>query len=135
MSKVTSVSTQLRKSIALNSATQAATTEETIARKKKLLSILDVSTDKFEANLKKGLVNLDSSIDLERIVKMMLLLSGEAETRIGKEPTEELEQKEIVAKDISRIRDLIQEDDPDVMAVFNKVFKGYNDMNDAEGEK
>lgn len=131
---VGSVATQLKKTIT-SSSTQAATPEETVQRKSKLLSILDKSADAFLSALVNGTAEIKTSADLERIVKLTLLLSGEADTIQGKASSVEEESTTSVSAEISmsKVEEILDTNDPYVKAIFDKLYKGYNEINDREG--
>jgi hypothetical protein len=84
---VGSMATQLRKTVKSSNAS-ASTPEESLARKSKLLGILDTAINQFLDNLEKGKISLTNTADLERLVKLTLLLQGEANNINGTEGTE-----------------------------------------------
>lgn len=128
MAFVTNVAATLKKT--MGSSTQVSTPEETRQRKKTMLGIVDIAISKFQANLEAGKVELDSSIDLERLVRCAMVLSGEASNITGK-PVDQTEQQTV---ETSRVNDLLDENDPMVKALFEKLYHGYNELNDAEGK-
>lgn len=107
----------------------AATEDETKERKKKFLNILDMATDKFMKNLEDGKVPIDSTLDLERIVKMVLVISGEADSIQGSTGTTQTETARI---SMSKIDEILNPEDPAVQAMFKQIYDGYNSLNDAE---
>ena len=121
---ISSVSTILKKAI---SPTQVVTPEESKQRKRKMLGIVDTALEQFQKNLENGGVVLDSSLDLERLVKCSLLLSGEPDSITGKPDGQSTEQHIIEA---SKIKDILDENDPMVKSLFDKLYKGYNTIND-----
>ena len=130
---VSSVSTTLRKTI---NSTQVVTPDEVREKKKDMLSVIDKSLNIFKKNLEEGKVEMNTSLDLERIVKLMLVLSGEADSVTGK-PHGEQEQNTTVATkaveiSMSKVEEILNLDDPDVKSMFDKLYQGYNSANDIE---
>lgn len=126
MSFVTNVSSTLKRH---QSATQIIPPEEAKQRKSKMLNIVDIALDKFTQNLAEGKVKLESSLDLERLVKLSLILFGEADSITGK-PVNQSEQIEL--SDISKVVDILDEADPEVKSLFEKLYHGYNRLNDID---
>lgn len=130
---VTSVSTTLKKTI---HTTQVVTPDEVKEKKRDMLSVIDKSLSIFKKNLEDGKVEMNTSLDLERIVKLTLLLSGEADTVTGK-PHNEQEQDvtattQAIGLSMSKVEQILTLDDPDVKSMFEKLFTGYNESNDTE---
>ena len=130
---VNSVASQLKRTIQPVIDTNPATPEETKQRKNKLLTILDKSADVFLEAVSKGQEDIKTSADLERIVKLTLLLSGEADTIQGKSATKETVEGVAATAQVSmsKVEQILDPNDPDVKNIFNKLFEGYNAMNDA----
>ena len=126
MTMVTNVASSLKK--ALNS-TAVSTPEETRDRKKKALSIVDTALEQFQQNLQAGVVQLDSSLDLERLVRCFMVLSGESDAHGN---TVEDPEQPTQSVDTSKIAEILNEDDPMVQALFEKLYNGYNELNDVE---
>lgn len=125
---VSSVSTQLRRTYC--SDTQVATKEEIIQKKQRLLSILESATEKFAKNLEDGKIELTSSLDLERLTKLTLLLSGEADSITGNSINQtETETSATAELSMSKIEEILTLDDPEVKAMFDKLYEGYNEKN------
>lgn len=131
---VNSVASQLKRTVKPISDTNPATPEQTKQRKQKLLGILDKSADEFLNALSKGEAELKTSADLERIVKLTLLLSGEADTIQGSSAMEETinDTKLMAELNMSKVEDILNPDDPAVKEIYNKLFEGYNNINDIE---
>lgn len=131
---VTSVSASLKKTIHQN--TQVISEEEIKSRKRDILSVIDQSLELFKKSLAEGKVFMDTSLDLERIVKLMLLVSGEADHITGKPYGEQEQSTTVTAQSpeitMSKIEQILDENDPEVKAMFNKLYQGYNDINDSE---
>ena len=130
---VTSVTSTLRKTV---SSTQVVTPEEVMEKKKDVLGILDSALDIFKKNLNDGKVEMTSSLDLERVVKLMLLVSGEADNITGK-PHGEQEQDvtatvQAAGLSMSKVESILNIDDPEVKSMFDKLYEGYNTENDKE---
>lgn len=130
---VTSVSASLKKTVTQNN-TQVVSEEEIKSRKRDILTVIDQSLELFKKSLAEGKVFMDTSLDLERIVKLMLLVSGEADHIAGK-PHGEQEQSTVVTAQspeiaMSKIEQILDENDPDVKAMFDKLYQGYNNIND-----
>lgn len=131
---VSSMSTVLRKSIQSN--TQVVTPEQIKEKKLDWLGVVNDSLDLFKKNLADGKVDMSSSLDLERLVKLGLLLSGEAETIAGKPNSEQevtaVDSVQAAASSMSKIDEILDSDDPDVQSLFKKLYDGYNQKNDQE---
>lgn len=130
---VTSMSTTLKKTI---NSTQVVSPEEVKEKKKDMLDVIDQSLNIFKKNLEDGKVDMSTSLDLERIVKLMLLLSGEADSISGK-PHGEQEQNttaNIQSAEISmsKVEEILNLDDPDVKSMFERLYQGYNTANDTD---
>ena len=129
---VTSISTSLKKTI---SSTQVVTPEEVKEKKKDMLKVVDKSLGIFKKNLEDGKVEMSTSLDLERIVKLMLILSGEPDSVTGK-PHGEQEQETTAVQSasvsMSRIDEILNLDDPEVKAMYEKLYQGYNSANDVD---
>lgn len=128
---VTSVSTTLKKTI---QSTQVVTEDEIKEKKRDVLNVIDKTLGIFKKNLEDGKVEMSSSLDLERIVKLMLLLSGEPDSVTGK-PHGEQEQEVITQQlevSASKVEEVLDWDDPEVQSLYNKLFQGYNSANDIE---
>lgn len=128
---VTSVSTTLKKTI---QSTQVVTEDEIKEKKRDVLNVIDKTLGIFKKNLEDGKVEMSSSLDLERIVKLMLLLSGEPDSVTGK-PHGEQEQEVITQQlgvSASKVEEVLNWDDPEVQSLYNKLFQGYNSANDIE---
>lgn len=121
---------KIRSTTSLNGS-QVATLEETKARKKKFLNTLDAISDKFQENVQTGKVQLTSMADFEKAVKLMLLLSGEADSISGKTSETEV-NAETMKLSISKIEEILQEDDPEVIAMYNRIYDKYNELNDVD---
>lgn len=132
MAVVNSLASKLRKTVhSVPESTQAATPEETVARKQKLLGIVDKATDTFLKNLENSQVTLDSAGDLEKLAKITLLLSGEADTikgTVGHEESQEVQEKELKMKELESVLNL---EDDSVRDVYNKIFNKMNSDNDS----
>lgn len=131
---VSSMSTVLRKSI--QSSTQVVTPEQIKEKKLDWLGVVNDSLDLFKKNLIDGKVDMSSSLDLERLVKLGLLLSGEAETITGKPNSEQevtaVDSVQAASANMSKIDEILDSDDPDVQRLFKKLYEGYNKKNDQE---
>lgn len=129
---VTSVSTKLRKTIRPD--TQVVTPDEIKEKKKDLMSVVDSGIELFKKNLVEGKVDMSTSLDLERLVKLTLLLSGEADSVTGKPYGETDQETSIVAQSISmsKIEEILDLNDPEVKSMYEKISKGYNELNDID---
>lgn len=114
-----------------NNGVKATTEEETKQRKQKFLTILDKATDKFLQNLEDDKVDLTSTLDLERIVKMVLVVSGEADSITGQTGSATTSVSTEAKLSMSKIDEILNMDDPNVQAMFQQIYKGYNELNDA----
>ena len=126
MPLISNVSSTLKRQ---HSSTQIVTPEQAKQNKSIMLNIVNTALDKFTENLSEGKVRLDSSLDLERLVKLALILSGEADSITGK-PAHQSEQVEIT--DLSKVGQILDDNDPAVKAMFEKLYKGYNNLNDVD---
>ena len=131
---VSSMSTVLRKSI--QSSTQIVTPEQIKEKKLDWLGVVNDSLELFKKNLIDGKVDMSSSLDLERLVKLGLLLSGEAETITGKPNSEQevtaVDSVQAASANMSKIDEILDSDDPDVQSLFKKLYEGYNKKNDQD---
>ena len=131
---VSSMSTVLRKSI--QSSTQVVTPEQIKEKKLDWLGVVNDSLDLFKKNLIDGKVDMSTSLDLERLVKLGLLLSGEAETITGKPNSEQevtaVDSVQAASANMSKIDEILDSDDPDIQSLFKKLYEGYNKKNDQE---
>ena len=139
---VTSVSTQLNtqlKKSTVVSDTQVVTPEQIKEKKQKLMDVIETATEQFIDNLKNKKVDLSSSLDLERLVKLTLLLSGEADSITGKS----INQKELETTvgtpaaevSMSKIEEILSLDDPEVKSMFDRLYNGYNEINNQADNK
>lgn len=130
---VTSVSTTLRQTV---QSTQVVSKEEVKERKKDMLGVLDKTLEVFKKNLASGKVEINSAIDLERIIKLTLLLSGEPDSVTGKSSGEQEQETTITAEQqgISsfKIDEVINMEDENVKELFDKLYKGMNEANDVD---
>lgn len=130
---VTSVSTTLRQTV---QSTQVVSKEEVKERKKDMLGVLDKTLEVFKKNLAAGKVEINSAIDLERIIKLTLLLSGEPDSVTGKSAGEQEQETTITAEQqgISsfKIDEVINMEDENVKELFDKLYKGMNEANDVD---
>ena len=126
MAMISSVSSILKKTL---NPTQVSSPEETKKRKRKMLGIVDSALNNFQKNLEEGRVVLDSSLDLERLVKCALVLSGEPDSITGKSANQTEEHQFV---DASKINEILDENDPMVQSLFDKLYKGYNNINDSD---
>lgn len=128
---VSSISTVLKKTI--HSDTQVCTPEEVIKKKRDMLDIVDNSLKVFSRNLSEGRVDMTTSSDLERLVKLSLLLSGEADSITGK-PANQVEENKLDSVEISmsKVEQILSPDDPEVKSLFDKLYNGYNEENDID---
>lgn len=104
--------------------TRLFTAEEVIGEKRKIHKTLTDALDIFIQKMKQGEVDMSNSLDLERLVKLMLLVMGEPE---GVAQTEEKETRVTFAEPLSL-------DDPDVKSVYERLTESYNEHNDRHGD-
>ena len=109
---VTSVLTSLNKTPNDESIPQTPT-----ERKQKLLNIVDKAIDGFAENLKNGKVKLNSTSDLERLISLAMMLTGELT---------------LPAAEIVDTKPILSQDDPKVKAIFEQYFSQYNQKNDVD---
>ena len=121
---VTSVSETLKTS---NITTTKVTTEdETKARKSNMIAIADKALELFKKNLEDGKVELRSTLDLDRIARLLLLLSGEAESLTASETTVSAQ----ASVDMSKATQILDVNDPKVKELYEQLYLGYNKAND-----
>jgi len=123
---VSSVSSQMKK---YTSSTQVVTPEEIKKNKRGMLDVVNSALDQFKSNLESGKIDLDSSLDLDRLVKLNLLLSGEANSISGS-PASQVEQVETT--ELSNTSSILDENDPTVKELWKKLYDGYNQKNDIQ---
>lgn len=131
---VTSISTTLRKTI--QSPTQVVSPEEVKEKKKDLLGVIDQSLNIFKKNLEDGKVDMSTSLDLERLAKLMLLLSGEADSVMGRPQGEQVQDTttnlQSIGVSMSKVDSILDLSDPTVKAIYDKLYSGYNTANDID---
>lgn len=131
---VTSISTTLRKTI--QSPTQVVSPEEVKEKKKDLLGVIDQSLNIFKKNLEDGKVDMSTSLDLERLAKLMLLLSGEADSVMGRPQGEQVQDTttnlQSIGVSMSKVESILDLSDPTVKAIYDKLYSGYNTANDID---
>lgn len=115
MTKVSNVYSTLRRT------SIPAPPEEITSKKEKMISLVDKALQKFSENLADGKVELKSSLDLERLIKLSLLLSGEAESIIGVPSKEE----QTISADLE-----LDPNDTKVQELYAYIFDKYNKKND-----
>lgn len=132
--QVHSVTAELKRTFEGATGVKAAETDETVQRKKKALQITDAAMEKILAGIQNGSIQLTTSSDIERVLKMMMLLSGEPDSITGSTGgTETVTDTRLVAESsMSRIREILSGDDPNVKALYQKLFDGYNALNDGK---
>jgi len=123
---VSSVSSQMKKYM---SSTQVVTPEEIKKNKRGMLDVVNSALDQFKSNLESGKIDLDSSLDLDRLVKLNLLLSGEANSISGS-PANQVEQ--VDTTELSHASSILDENDPTVKELWKKLYDGYNQKNDIQ---
>lgn len=136
MPMITSVSAKYKSKLYSSTNTEVATEEDTVARKKKFLSILDKATNTFMDNLDNGTVQLNDTLALERLIKLSLLVSGEPDSitgKSGKEISTEIDSGDEMS--IEMLEKLLTLEDPEVKSVYDKLFNNYNKQNEEEGLK
>lgn len=125
---VSSVSTTIKRTT--TPSLEVATPEETAERKRNVLGIVDSAIKQFSDNLANGTVQLNSSIDLERLTKLMLLVSGEADSISGK-PNGEVEETTTTISGAA-LDNLLDPDDPEVQSIYNRLYDQFNAINDEQ---
>lgn len=123
---VSSVSSQMKKYI---SSTQVVTPEEVKKSKRSMLDIVNSALGQFKAKLESGKIDLDSSTDLDRLVKLNLLLSGEA-NNINGSPSNQVEQ--VDTTEMSSSSSILDDNDPTVQELWKKLYDGYNQKNNIQ---
>lgn len=131
---VSSVAARIKQTVPDNGV-EVATEEETKARKKNFLSMLDKATEQLATNLEQGKVELTTSLDFERVVKLTLLLSGEADSIRGTTGTKESEVTTDSRLSMSKIDEILNDEDPAVQELFKRLYYGYNAANDQANEE
>lgn len=89
---------------------------EPTQRNSNLLNALDRTLKQYSDRLNNGKIKINSTVDLERIVRSYVMLTGQQTTT---EPTE-----------TSNIQ--VPEDDPEIQELYSKLYKKYNQINDSE---
>lgn len=100
--------------------TRPFTPEEVRAEKRGMYEVLKDSFGVYIAKLRAGEVELSTSLDLDRLIKAMLLVMGEPD---GTPQTEETQTVVTFAEPLSL-------DDPDVRSVYERLTESYNEHND-----
>ena len=120
MPLVTSVSSTLKRQYVTAAPISS---EEMCSKRKDMLNVVDEALIQFKDKLEGGHIKLDSIGDLERIVKLMLLLSGEPD-RLETEST--IEDEAAV-----EVLQMIDRDSPEIKALYEKVSNQLNVINDS----
>lgn len=94
--------------------------DEIRAEKREMHRVLKDAFAVFTEKLKMGAVDLSTSLDLERLVKLRMLIMGEPE---GVAQTSEQETVVTFSQPLSL-------DDPDVRSVYKRLTESYNQQND-----
>lgn len=134
--KVSSVAKRISSTI-YNNGVDITSLEETDKRKRKLLGIFDSAIDKIAEKLNNNEIELNSTLDMERVAKCALLLSGEATNINGStnSVTMEAEAGAELKNAMSKAEKILDDNDPVVLAMYEKLYRGYNDLNDEENKK
>lgn len=119
------------RSVTTYNGTQVATPEETQKRKRGFLDTIDMIASKFQNDIQADKVRITSVADFEKLVKLALLLSGEADSISGKAAETEV-ASETMRLSMSKIEEILKEDDPEVIAMYNKLYEKYNELNDID---
>lgn len=121
MPLVTSVSSTLKRQYIMASPFQA---EEMSSKRAEMIDVVDNAIAQFKEKLDSGYIKIDSIGDLERLVKLMLLLTGEPDRLVGLEsPTED--------NDTVGVLQMIDRDSPEMKALYEKVSNQLNVINDS----
>ena len=133
---VSSISARIRNTVYENTTTEVTTPEETAGRKKLFLEVLDKAMEQIADNIESGKMALDTSLDLDRVIKLSLLVSGEADSITGKSGKETTQEIELESKKLSmsKIEQILDLDDPEVKAMYDKLYDSYNQINDETEE-
>ena len=102
--------------------------EDTQNNKKHLLDVVNLSINKYKDNLNTGTIEIKSIADLEKLVKMSLLLTGEPDSITSTTNTTELG----VTLESTNIQ--LDLNDSSVKEVYEKLFGAYNEKNEEVGE-
>lgn len=133
---VSSVTTRIRNTVYNTNSTEVSSPEETVERKRDLLNLIDLAIPKLAENITSGELKLNTTTDLDRITRLALLLSGEAESVTGKAGSETTQEEEESARlSISKIEQILNPDDPEVKAMYDKLYDSYNKINDEENKE
>jgi hypothetical protein len=132
---VTSFSRQIRETISAKAPPEFSD-DEVKRRKAKLMTIVDKSLDSYLGRLESGKVKMTSSMDLERLGKLMLLLSGEPDMRIDntsrKTETVEITTQLGVTKE--ELEDMM-EGGMTLKELTQQIFMRQNEINDINEKK
>ena len=91
-----------------------------------MIAIADKALELFKKNLEDGKVELRSTLDLDRISRLLLLLSGEAESLTASETTVSAQ----ASVDMSKATQILDVNDPKVKELYEQLYLGYNKAND-----
>ena len=100
--------------------TRPFTPDEVRAEKRLVHGILKDSLGIYIDKLKNGEVDISTPLDLERLVKMMMLIMGEPDG------VPQVEEKQTVVT----FADPLSLDDPDVKSVYDRLTESFNEHND-----
>lgn len=126
---VTSITSTVRKNLNSN---RILTPEEIKEKKFDMLDIVDKALNQFSKNLKEGQVQLNSTLDLDRLIKLSLLLSGEPDAIVGTQETSETTINSELDISLSKIEKILDLEDEEVKAMYDRIYNGYNQLNDID---
>lgn len=110
-----------------NQASNVLTQDEVDKQKKEILAVVNEALTLFKTNLANGTVRMESSLDFERMMKCYLVLTGQPDTIVAR-----ANEETSASLTMSKVEDILDENDKDVMAMFEKLYAGYNKKNDIE---
>ena len=91
-----------------------------------VVAALNMSGERFAQIGEDGKVELRSTLDLDRISRLLLLLSGEAESLTASETTVSAQ----ASVDMSKATQILDVNDPKVKELYEQLYLGYNKAND-----
>ena len=121
---LTSASLVARRSV--ETETNPLSPEQIRQRKIEMLGVVETGLEQFTTALVNNEIKMDSTLDLERLVKLAMLLSGEPDTVVGT-PTNQVEVTEQ-----NTLESMLDENDDITNALVRELYERYNEQNDPQ---
>lgn len=100
-------------------------------RRQQALEVIDVALDKFAQNLREDRVELTSTLDLDRLVRLMIHITGGADLRFGKEGSTEETTLTGGRSETAILKEVLESDESLMKEVYQRAFAALNTRNDS----